>query len=222
MGDINRKSKQSNSGAKSTGSRFVVLDDQEGMEIDMNELKWSESLGTDFALGAHYEERRGKEKVHAEGTSDVEVEAHDEVHLNVSHVELTTNLKNLSKIGPEIIKWTINPSVGRLKKTKENVLSDITNQLEVRPVKLNQSQAESKLGSEHQPRDKGIKHINQMWADEDEIKPMDFQGQSDLIGPALKTWANGSTGSHPLDCPDLIHDKDPTPSLNGIWRNFGG
>lgn len=87
------------------------------------------------------------------------MEAQREVHLNVSHVDLSSNSRSLSKDQADLVKQIRRTSMSGLKKTKERVFKEITYKLEVIPIKLKQTRAGSKMGSRKQPKDKGVKQI---------------------------------------------------------------
>lgn len=165
---MNAKSKQQDTGvvtgAKSKGSRLAVLDDLTKMEmnnVELNEAKNSVAMPEVDDLRARVTDQT-KEK-NSKASPAIKLEAQNASHLNISHDNLMAKLRSLSKNGPGELKITVSPIVVRPKRAKDKVLNDVTNNLDVQPINLNQMKAGS-----NQP--KGIKRINQVWVNEDIIE----------------------------------------------------
>lgn len=148
---------------------------------------------------------------------EVDMEAQTKTPLNLSHENLTANTRNFSKDGPIALKKTVSPVMDRPKKVKEKALNDITNKLEVRPVTLKQTRAESNLP-------KGIKRINQVWVNEDIIEIVMSRAKSAHSNRPRDTRVSGETSTRPPNPrgPVQINGAAPSPNHNlGNLRDGG-
>lgn len=120
----------------------------------------------------------------------------------------------------------LSPAVGGPKKNKEKALKDITNMLEVKPIKLKQTGAGVRIGNGSHGKDaKGIKRINTAWAEEDVIEPITTQPTVLQARSMEMQWASGFGGSRPPDPfrQELAKIPNVCPfvaaSHNGVERN---
>lgn len=121
--------------------------------------------------------------------------------ISASHSNLTDGLQKVGEVGPDENLKKGYTAVG-LKNTKETIVTDITNNSSMRPMTMKASRSGSNNGLNSQTKDKeakGIKHINQAWADEDVIELMDTQGSSDGSEPHAQSQATGFGGGRPPD-----------------------
>lgn len=214
----NAKLRLSDAGAKTKGSRFAALDDRTDMEADNEESNEGEK-STDHAIEAGTMVSSvdlGKE-TNNESNQEPEMEAQPTAHLNVSHKDLTVNLRSFTKNGPTFAKKTVSPSSDGPKKEKEKNLKDITNKLVIQPVNLKQSKTGLKQNSGLMAVEKGVKRNNQMWVNEDVIELIAPQAQSANPSRPSDLPARGQMGTRPPDPQDPSHlsaaSRNPNPNL---------
>lgn len=122
----------------------------------------------------------------------------DEVKLSVSHLDLTANLKPFGGTRLEITSQATNQLAGP-RKSKDKALKEITNKLDVRPIKLKSSRAGSRMASGQQNKEsKSLKRVGKAWMRKYFNGPINIHSL-EPIKPNTKLLLVGSSNSRPPD-----------------------
>lgn len=115
------------------GSRFAALEDLLEPETQEETMETEENVEVVRLRQAQVAGKDSKAKGKAKLTLDDDMTCKDEVTLNVYHIEITNNLKGMSKPGVAEPIRVVSP-YGEPKRTEKKLLKDISNRLEAQPV----------------------------------------------------------------------------------------